>query len=181
MEAHSEVPASIGASQSAPLHSDDVVARDYANASASGSHRHSGEDGPPGPDDTDASLPKRVPSPTFTNESRSSSPSPSVKPVENEGPTDFSQPGAVEEQRIIWLPKDRLGLVREIEQDLNSRGVLYSTEGAEMDSQGRVNVTMAPPEEVQRTYSEAGSLRSPDDGEGDVTSDRPKSSESSKV
>ena len=71
--------------------------------------------------------------------------------------------------------------MREIEQDLNSRGVLHSTDGAEMDSQGRVNVTMAPPEEVQRTYSEAGSLRSPDDGEGDVTSDRPKSSESSKV
>jgi hypothetical protein len=36
----------------------------------------------------------------------------------DEGPTDFSHPSAVEEQRIIWLPKDRLGLIDEILQDL---------------------------------------------------------------
>lgn len=54
---------------------------------------------------------------------------------------------------MIWLPKDSLGLVREIERDLESRGVLHSTEGAEMDNEGHVNVTMAPPEDVQRNLS----------------------------
>jgi hypothetical protein len=69
---------------------------------------------------------------------------------EAEGPTDFSHPAAVEEQRIIWLPKDPLGLVREIEQDLASQDILYSTGGAEMNGKGHVNVTLAPPEEARR-------------------------------
>jgi hypothetical protein len=70
-------------------------------------------------------------------------------------PTEFSHPAAIEEQRIIWLPKDPLGLVHEIEQELTSQHILYSTEGAEMDSQGKVSVTSASPEEVQRAPMEA--------------------------
>lgn len=170
-----------------PLHSGDTVARDYANPNASGSHhRRSGEEEPPHPNDADSSPPERAPSPSasFTHESRSSSPSPSAKPVEDEGPTDFSHPAAVEEQRMIWLPKDNLGLVREIERDLESRGVLYSTEGAEMDNKGHVNVTMAPPEDVQRNRSQPEPLPSPDDLEEDdmrVMSGRAKGSGGSKV
>jgi len=102
----------------------------------------------------------------FSNESRSSSPSPSAKSVEDEGQTDFSHPAAVEEQRIIWLPKDRLGLIDEIMQDLAVWDVLHSTDGAEMDDEGHVNVTKAPPEDVQRNQMEQVPLPSPDEGEG---------------
>ncbi len=87
--------------------------------------------------------------------------------MEAEGPTDFSHPAAVEEQRMVWLPKDTLGLIHEIEQDLASQEILYSTEGAEMDSKGQVNVTMAPPEELRRAPMEARPPPSPDEGEGD--------------
>jgi hypothetical protein len=73
----------------------------------------------------------------------------------------------VEEQRIIWLPKDRLGLVHEIVQDLASRDILHSTDGAEVDDKGHVNVTMAPPEDVQRNRMEVVPLPSPNEGEGD--------------
>jgi len=100
--------------------------------------------------------------------------------VEDEGPTDFSHPAAVEEQRIIWLPKDQLGLVREIERGLDSHDILHSTEGTEMDSKGHVNVTMAPPEDVKRASMEAGPLPSPEDkGEGNDI--RAQSSDTSKV
>jgi hypothetical protein len=110
---------------------------------------------------------ERVPSPNLSNESRSLSPSPSAKSVEDEGSTDFSHPAAVEEQRIIWLPKDRLGLIDEIKQDLAVWDILHSTDGAQMDDKGHVDVTMAPPEDVQRNQMEAVPLPSPDEDEGD--------------
>jgi hypothetical protein len=159
--AESEVTTTVGAPESS--HSGGTVVRDYAKTSASGSNRRSLEDGPSDLDDAECSPPERVPSPSFTNESRSSSPSPSAKQIEDEGPTDFSHPAAAEEQRIIWLPKDHLGLVNEAERDLDAHGVLYSTEGAEMDNNGHVNVTMAPPEDVQRSLSGAVPLPSPAD------------------
>jgi hypothetical protein len=151
------------APEPAPSHDGDTVVRDYAFASSS--HQRSSEDGPLPPDDVNSSPPERVPSPSFTNESRSSSPSPSAKPIEEEGPTDFSHPAAVEAQRIIWLPRDHLRLMHDLGRDLDSRGILHSTEGAEMDSKGHVNVTMAPPEEVQRSLSGVVPLPSPDDEE----------------
>jgi hypothetical protein len=77
----------------------------------------------------------------------------------------------VEEQRIIWLPKDRLGLIDEIMQDLAALDILRSTDGAEMDDEGHVNVTMAPPEDVQRNQMEAVPLPSPDEGEGNEIRD----------
>jgi hypothetical protein len=49
----------------------------------------------------------------------------------------------VEEQRIIWLPKDQLGLVHEMGRDLDSHDILHSTEDAEMDNKGHVDVTIA--------------------------------------
>jgi hypothetical protein len=73
----------------------------------------------------------------------------------------------VEEQRIIWLPKDLLGLVHEIERDLCSKDILHSVEGAEMDSKGHVEVTMAPPENNRRAPGQIGGSSSPDDGERD--------------
>jgi hypothetical protein len=149
--------------------SGDVKAKDFANASASGSDQRPGEDGSSHSGDAQHDRPslERVPSPIFTNESRASSPSPSVKSVKDEGLTDFSHPAAVEVQRIIWLPRDRHGLVQEIVQDLASRDILHSTDGAEMDDKGHVNVTMAPPEDVQRNRMEVVPLPSPDEVDGE--------------
>ncbi|KAI9509019.1 DUF221-domain-containing protein [Russula earlei] len=163
--AEPEVSTMVETAPTVPPSSGDIKAADYAAASASDPYQSSGG-GPLPPDDGYGGPRERSPSPSFTNESRATSPSPSARPVEKEGPIDFSHPAAVEEQRIIWLPRDRLGLVHEIEQDLDSRDILYSMEGAEMDSKGQVNVTMAPPEEVQRVSMEGRSLPAPDDGEG---------------
>lgn len=165
MEARSEeVPTTVG--PPSPVLTGDVKAVDFANTSASGSSQRPGEGESPDSGVADSHSLERAPSPIFTNESRSSSPSPSAKSVEDEGPTDFSHPAAVEEQRIIWLPKDRLGLIDEIMQDLAVWDILHSTDGAEMDDKGHVDVTMAPPEDVQRNQMEPVPLPSPDEGEG---------------
>ena len=66
-------------------------------------------------------------------------------------PPEFNHPAAIEEQRVIWLPKDPLGLVHVLEQELASHEVLYSSDGAEVDGQGKVDVTFASPEDVRRT------------------------------
>ena len=165
MEAGSEVPTEVDT----PSHvlSGDVKAVDFANVSASRSSQRPGEGESAASGVADSHSLERAPTPTFSNESRSSSPSPSAKSVEDEGPTDFSHPAAVEEQRIIWLPKDRLGLIDEIIQDLSVWDVSHSTDGAEMDDKGHVDVTMAPPEDVQRNQMEQVPLPSPDEGEGD--------------
>ena len=71
----------------------------------------------------------------------------------------------MEEQRIIWLTEDRLGLIDEITQDLAVWDILHSTDGAEMDDKGHVDVTMAPPEDVQCDQMEPVPLPSPGEGE----------------
>jgi hypothetical protein len=67
-----------------------------------------------------------------------------MKLVKGEGAADFRHPATVEEQRVIWLPKDPLGLVKEIERDLDSHDILHSTECAKMDAKGGVDVTLVP-------------------------------------
>jgi Extracellular tail, of 10TM putative phosphate transporter len=168
VEARSEeVPRKVDAPSPILLEEEVIKAIDFANASASGSSQRPGEGESPDSGVANSRPLERAPSPTFTDESRSSSPSPSAKSVEDEGPTDFSHPAAVEEQRIIWLPKDRLGLIDEIMQDLAAWDISHSTDGAEMDDKGHVDVTMAPPEDVQRNQMEPVPLPSPDEGEGD--------------
>ena len=107
---------------------------------------------------------ERTEAPSFKSEARASSPSPSARPIRAERATEFNQPAAIEGQRVVWLPKDPLGLVQEIEQELASWHILCSTEGAEMDSQGKFKVTSAP-EEVRRAPMEA--RRPPYKDEGD--------------
>lgn len=166
MEASSEeVPTKVGAPSA--VISGESKAVDFANASASSSSQRPAEGESPDSGVADSQFLERAPSPSFSNESRSSSPSPSAKSVEDERPTDFRHPAAVEEQRIIWLPKDRLGLIDEIKQDLAEWNILHSTDGAEMDDKGHVDVTTAPPEDVQRNQMEPAPLPSPDEGEGD--------------
>ncbi|ETW77979.1 hypothetical protein HETIRDRAFT_324961, partial [Heterobasidion irregulare TC 32-1] len=65
-----------------------------------------------------------------------------------QGPTDFSHPASVESQRVIWLPRDPLGLVEEAERACKAEGIDVSTEGAIMNEKGKVNITSAPPEEA---------------------------------
>ena len=60
----------------------------------------------------------------------------------------------MDEQRIIWLPKDPLGLVKEIEQDLDSQDIIHTTEGAEMGANGSVDVTLGAPH-VRNVLTEA--------------------------
>ena len=95
------------------------------------------------------SIGERPAAPSFTNELRALSPS-SVRPMKAECPPELNHPAAVEEQRIIWLPKDPLGLVHVLEQKLASHNILHSSDSAKMDGQGKVTVTFASPEDVQR-------------------------------
>ncbi|KAI0052100.1 DUF221-domain-containing protein [Auriscalpium vulgare] len=87
---------------------------------------------------------------TDTGGSRSSSPSPSVKVPEPEPPTDFSHPAAVDPQQAVWLPRDSLGIAQEIGRALSAEGIEYSTDGAELDGKGHVQVSTAPPDEIRR-------------------------------
>lgn len=69
-------------------------------------------------------------------------------PVEgkrNEGPTDFNHPASIEPQRIIWLPQDPLGVGDREAQRLQEGGVEASTENANMDNRGRVDISGHPP------------------------------------
>ena len=116
--------------------SGDAKVIDYADMSGSPSGQSAdGADGKPTKDDPPPSFPLLP-----------------AKLIQVEGSNDFRHPAAAEDQRIIWLPKDRLGLVHEIEQDLESHDILHSTEGAEMDEKGQVDV--ATPEDVQHDPKE---------------------------
>ena len=117
------------------------------NTTASDSYKQLNESAPPIHTDSIVDRPASL---SFTNDLRASHSS-STRPMKAECPPEFNHPAAVEEQRIIWLPKDRLGLVLVLEQELASHDILCSSEGAEMDSQGKVTVTSASPEDVRRT------------------------------
>jgi len=82
-----------------------------------------------------------------------------AKLIRREGPTDFRHLAAVEEQCIICLPKDPLGLVYEIERDLKAHGILYSSADAEMDDKGHVYVKKVTPEDVQDAPKEGSQTR----------------------
>lgn len=71
---------------------------------------------------------------------------PDIKPVdEDEGPKVFYHPASVDPQRVVWIPKDELGLAEEEEKAIAGAGIAVSTEGAVMDDKGHVNVSGAPP------------------------------------
>ena len=114
-----------------------VRGTDYANVSTPASYQPVNEREPLLPDDAIGSQLKRV-----TDKPPASPPSLLAKLLQGDGPVDFRHPATVEEQRVIWLLKDPLGLVKEIEQDLDSRDILHSTDGAEIDEKGQVDVTL---------------------------------------
>jgi len=148
--AEQEVRTTTDVPQPGPLGSNDTKDVDQEDdAIASGSYLLYTGGGSPRPDDADGSPLKSPASPPSKNETHAPSNSPFAKAMEDE-PSDFTHPAAVEEQRFIWLPRDQLGLVHEIERDLDSQGILHSTEGAVVDSKGHVDVTTVVPEDVQR-------------------------------
>jgi hypothetical protein len=112
-----------------PSSSENVKGIDYADVSAHASHRPVDEGGPPLRDGAN---------------NKESYPSQLTKLVKREGAADFRHPATAEEQRVIWLPKDPLGLVKEIERDLDSHDILHSTECAKMDDKGGVDVILIP-------------------------------------
>lgn len=84
------------------------------------------------------------------DEAPASAQSPLAKLMNEEEHTDFRHPATAKEQRIIWLPKDPLGLVQEIERDLEKHDISHSSEGAEMDDKGHVDVILVAPEDVPK-------------------------------
>jgi hypothetical protein len=130
-----EVPTTADAPKLMPRSSEDI---DYADVSTSASHLPVSKGGLTLRNGADSRPLRRV-----TDEQPMSPSSLLAKLGFGDGPADFRHPATVEEQRVIWLPSDPLGLVKEIERDLNSQEILHSTEGAEMDAKGQVDVTLA--------------------------------------
>jgi len=64
---------------------------------------------------------------------------------EDSGPKEFYHPASVEPQRVIWLPKDTLGLSEVEVAAIGESGIHVSTEGAEMDAKGHVDIMSEPP------------------------------------
>ncbi|KZS96318.1 DUF221-domain-containing protein [Sistotremastrum niveocremeum HHB9708] len=69
----------------------------------------------------------------------------------NDGPTDFYHPAAVEPQRIIWLPRDSLGLAANELAEIRAHGIIASDEGAVMNEKGHTEVEGHPPGSDPRT------------------------------
>jgi len=129
-----EVPSTADAPKPHPSSSENAKGIDYEDFSMHASHQPVGEGAPPLRDGANGTSLKE------------SSPSLLMKLIKGEGAADFRHPATVEEQRAIWLPKDLLGLVKEVERGLDSHDVLHTTEYAEMDAKGHVDVEV--PEEA---------------------------------
>jgi hypothetical protein len=123
----SEDPTTTDAPKPLPPSSEKAI--DYTDISTQASHQPVNEGGPPLRNGANG---------------KESSRSPLTKLDKGEVATDFRHPATVEEQRVIWLPKDPLGLVKEIERDLDSHDILHSTECAQMDAKGGVDVNLVP-------------------------------------
>jgi hypothetical protein len=61
----------------------------------------------------------------------------------------FAHPAASRPQRIVWLPKDTLGLAMEEEKSIRDAGIFVSLAGAEMDAKGKVDVSRGPPDMIE--------------------------------
>ncbi|THG97592.1 hypothetical protein EW026_g4428 [Hermanssonia centrifuga] len=60
---------------------------------------------------------------------------------------EFTNPAATEPQRIVWIPRDTLGLADMEVTTGNASGVAMSVERARMDQKGKVDVEGPPPDE----------------------------------
>ena len=60
----------------------------------------------------------------------------------------FAHPAASRPQRIVWFPRDRLGLAEEEERGCREAGVDCSVKDAELNDKGKVDISGAPPDLV---------------------------------
>ncbi|KAF7316312.1 Protein kinase domain-containing protein [Mycena indigotica] len=60
----------------------------------------------------------------------------------------FAHPAASRPQRVIWLPRDQLGLAEEEERVNEAAGVKASLKDAEMNEKGKVDISGPPPDLV---------------------------------
>jgi len=77
--------------------------------------------------------------------SQPAGPSVAVEGKRNEGPTDFTHPAATEPQRIVWLPRDDLGIAESEVADMQRQGVESSTENARVTVKGKTEIDGHPP------------------------------------
>ncbi|KAJ7359243.1 hypothetical protein DFH08DRAFT_769128 [Mycena albidolilacea] len=68
--------------------------------------------------------------------------------VKSEEEYGFAHPAASRPQRIVWFPRDRLGLAEEEERGCREAGVECSVKDAEMNEKGKVDIVGAPPDLV---------------------------------
>ncbi|KAG6840700.1 hypothetical protein C0991_005003 [Blastosporella zonata] len=72
-----------------------------------------------------------------------------VEAIEPKEPEDygFAHPAASRPQRTVWLPKDSFGLAEEEERACKEAGVDASTDDAQINEKGKVDISGAPPNE----------------------------------
>ncbi|KAK7044665.1 kinase domain-containing protein [Favolaschia claudopus] len=68
--------------------------------------------------------------------------------VKSEEEYGFTHPAASRPQRVVWFPKDRLGLAEEEERGCVDMGVDCSVKDAEMNEKGKVDISGPPPDLV---------------------------------
>ncbi|KAJ7728429.1 hypothetical protein DFH07DRAFT_851183 [Mycena maculata] len=68
--------------------------------------------------------------------------------VKSEEEYGFAHPAASRPQRIVWFPRDRLGLGEEEERACREMGVNTSLHDAEMNEKGKVDISGPPPDLV---------------------------------
>ncbi|KAJ7485366.1 hypothetical protein FB451DRAFT_1229446 [Mycena latifolia] len=66
--------------------------------------------------------------------------------IKSEEEYGFAHPAASRPQRIVWFPRDRLGLGEEEQRACEAAGVDASIKDAEMNEKGKVDITGAPPD-----------------------------------
>lgn len=71
-----------------------------------------------------------------------------VARIKSEEEYGFAHPAASRPQRIVWFPRDRLGLAEEEERGCREAGVDCSVKDAEMNEKGKVDISGAPPDLV---------------------------------
>lgn len=67
--------------------------------------------------------------------------------VDDTEPTAFNHPATYEPQRVIWIPQDRHNLYKDEVAATRSAKVDVSSDGAEMNEKGKVDVWRSPPDE----------------------------------
>ncbi|KAJ6473515.1 hypothetical protein C8R47DRAFT_1053586 [Mycena vitilis] len=68
--------------------------------------------------------------------------------VKSEEEYGFAHPAASRPQRIVWFPRDRLGLAEEEERGCREKGVVCSVKDAEITEKGKVDISGPPPDLV---------------------------------